>query len=113
MILFISCKEKIKSVNKILTIAKRSDESVASRNNRSKFKYYWKGKLYQDTYSFDARYSEQYDFFLIYIDKTNPDGWESFSREDHGYSDTSFIPDSLRHKLYFDIADFILLEKIH
>ena len=113
ILLFCSCHTSIKPENRVLTIAKRSDEAVGAKNNRSSLKYYWKGKLYGDTNSFDARYSKQYDYFLIYIDKTNPYNWDSYGRGDNGYSDTSFIPDSIQQKLNIDSIDFSLLEQEH
>lgn len=112
-IINIGCVNSINPKNKILILAKRSDAAVAARNNRSSMKYYWEGKLLRDTNPFDARYSRKYDYFLIYIDKTNPKKWMSYSREDYGYSDTSYIPDSIRQQIYFDNADFNLLEQEH
>ena len=74
-------------------------------------KYYWKGKLYRDTNSFDARYSKRLNYFLIFIDKNEPKNWESYSQEDYGYSDTTNIADTLRQKILIDKVDFVLLEQ--
>ena len=109
----LGCHTPITPENKILILARRSDAPVGSRNNRSSMEYYWKKKLYKDTNSFDGRYSTQFNYFLIYIDKTNPSNWESYTKEDYGYSDTSNIVDSIRRKVYIDNADFSLLEQVH
>lgn len=113
LLLFCNCRTEIKRENRVLTIAKRSDKPTATKNNRSNMKYYWKGKLYGDTNSFNTLYSKQYDYFLIYLDSTNPHNWISLDKEDYGYSDTSFIPDSLRQMVYIDSTDFRLLEQEH
>lgn len=110
-LLLCSCRHKIKLENRVLTMAKRDDKPTGAKNNLSSMGYYWKGKYYGDTNSFNALYSKQYDYFLIYVDKTNPDNWTSYSQEDYGYSDPSFIPDSLRKKLNIDNSDFKLLEQ--
>jgi len=102
---------KIKEENKVLIIARRSDEPVGARNGENKIKYYWKRKLYRATKSFDARYSNQYDYFLIFVDKTDPYHWETFRNWRNGFSDTAYIPDSLRHEIFIDSIDFSLLEQ--
>lgn len=107
------CGYKIKLENKVLIIARRSDEPVASKSSRGSFKYYWNKKLYKDSNPFDALYSKQYDYFLIFIDRTDPYAWLSYNKEDYGYADTTLIPDSLRQNLFIDSSDFSLLEKEH
>ena len=109
-----SCVTKIDPENKVLIIAKRSDKPLASKNGASVFKYYWQNHIYHDLKSFNALNSKQYDYFLLYIDKADPEKWVSFSRgKDYGYSDTIFIPDTLRLKIHIDSADFKLLEQEH
>lgn len=112
-LLLYSCGSKIDVENKVLILAKRSDEPVAARNSMHKLKYYWNRKLFKDTNPFNALHSKQYDYFLIYIDTTNPQNWQSYSREDFGYKDTSLIPDTLRQKIYIDSIDFKMLEQEH
>lgn len=111
LILMVMSCDDIKKENEVLIIARRSDEPVFSKNGDNTIKYYWKRKLFRATKPFDARYSNQYDYFLIYIDRTNPLKWQTFKNWQNGFSDTMYIPDSLRKKIFIDTIDFGLLEQ--
>ena len=111
LLLLNGCERKIKPENQVLILAKRT--SFYAGNGLNSTSYFWNGKRYNGFHRFDGRYSKDYDYFLIYIDIKNPTIWLPYSCENFGYSDTSFIADTLRRKLYIDNIDFILLEREH
>ena len=67
-----ACTSPIEPKNKICTVAKITTGKVFSKGGRKNYAYFYQGKLYLHSASFDAKYFTYGDMFLIYIDKTNP-----------------------------------------
>jgi hypothetical protein len=107
----ISCKEKIKPVNKIYTVAKITKGQVFTKGGRKEYAYFYKGKLFLDVSSFDARYFTYGDMFLIYIDKTKPENHGNLRNLKKIYNSRDFEKvDSVNY--YLDEEDLIRLDSI-
>lgn len=71
-VILFSCDNIIPPEKKVLTVAKLSGKPTFGKNGLKSYVYYFKGKEYFGTASFDAREFNYGDMFLIYIDNTNP-----------------------------------------
>jgi hypothetical protein len=110
---FVDCREKIKLENKVGIMAKILRPSIA-KNGAKTFAYFYKGKKYLDSFTFDARYFSYGDKFLIFIDKSNPELWNMPRpiNERHSLKDSLKFLQEGPMKFYVDSIDLSRLDSI-
>jgi len=110
LVLYVSCGKPISKEDKIITVAKISTLPVFSKNGAKKVTWFYLGKQYFDTRSFDARRFTYGDKFLLYIDKNNPNHNE-YLRPLVKFDNFTSLPKNLEYPFKLEEPDLMQLDR--
>ena len=104
------CKRQVKSEDKVALVAKIIDKPIAAKNGAKTIVYFYRHKEFRDDASFDSRYFTYGDYFVLFINKNDPDKIE-IPRPTIRYDGAKHLK-TFGTAYYYDEADLKLLEEM-